>query len=707
MNFNQSIALKNMFDLVLKDASTGEVKAQKRSYNTILETMFSRLCNFNPYFTNIQLGSGTGTVTTGLLKMFNRQIYKTVSIVETGGSAETGEFYVTKKITLDNTEGNGITFSEVGIGYGAGNSKNNSLCTLSLLDEPIAKTSDDILEVYATVFFKFINFNSNFKFINLNIPESNQLFQYFISNTKPTAVIEFGSSPAVLTNDNASNSVRGYLGEKSTTWVADVVNKSVSTAPVSLDYSDINKNIWTMALVNICRFILPCPGIGYDGYTFHDVFLEDNAGEFVIPTPEVNHLIDVKKNAITVNPNDYDIVQYLDSVGVRYDTNRDELQVKGCRAVDFHQSGNYVVCGGNRFITGNGGFVYAYSIDNTNKTLSNKIFEKFFDSDTEMRDINAVRFNGTGEYLLVGGAGVSGNNNKLLYMYKFNAINGAFQNEPLETPSIPGYYYDIKRLEFSKNDNYVVVLTNTLHIYKFNNITGMFGERLETSFPTNINDFCISSDFKYLAVALSGSNGFKVYQFDDVTETYSEITAPVGFDMPTYVSGIGFVEGGIVVVRSNSGPEYVQVYEFNDGIIGEKWTVTADMPPKSVDRVAVSYDKRMIVLSSSNTWHFYLILNGDLQKLPTTVNYPVLGGLSCEGRFDSTDSKMAVGFGLSASNLYNLQIFDLTKNRTKIIYDDYSSGDDISASYSVQHIPKSNQNRVLDISFTISFADET
>lgn len=157
--FNASI--HNRFDIEVIDACTGEIKQKAYAENIILNQLWTRMFNAmaaNRIWNN-QIHWGTGTATpvatdTGLTT-FGGYITPVVDGVPKYDPV-TGIYAVKKKAVMTETVGVGSTISEVGIGYGTTAATG---CTKALLKDmngntiSILKTSTDIINIYATVYF--------------------------------------------------------------------------------------------------------------------------------------------------------------------------------------------------------------------------------------------------------------------------------------------------------------------------------------------------------------------------------------------------------------------------------------------------------------------------------------------------------------------------------------------------------------------------
>ena len=111
MNIKGNSVLHNRFDIVCRNAKTGEVVQRGQAENIVLDRMYTRLCNFNTYFVYILFGTGTGTPSASDTALFNKLGHKTAVDEEIVRSYPTSKWV--RKIRLESSEYNGSTITEV------------------------------------------------------------------------------------------------------------------------------------------------------------------------------------------------------------------------------------------------------------------------------------------------------------------------------------------------------------------------------------------------------------------------------------------------------------------------------------------------------------------------------------------------------------------------------------------------------------------
>lgn len=156
MNLTQHIKLHNRFDVEVSDAKTGAIRQKAYAENIVLNALWNRIM-VDAYFTNIQFGSGTGTMDATRTSLFTFIGTKQSSGTKYAFSRDEGWMSVRRSIQLLEYEYIGQTLREVGIAYG---SSSSNLVTHALLKDmngnqvSITKTNVDVITIYATVYVR-------------------------------------------------------------------------------------------------------------------------------------------------------------------------------------------------------------------------------------------------------------------------------------------------------------------------------------------------------------------------------------------------------------------------------------------------------------------------------------------------------------------------------------------------------------------------
>src|SRR5690554_970226 len=113
MKLEQKVGIRNRFLIVVEDIVTKE-KREYTAHNIVLDSMFTRLVNFQSFFNYIHFGTGTGSFD---------DTTRTSLYTHLGTKSATTEFEIRdlptsqlrKKIVLNPEEYVGATITEIGI----------------------------------------------------------------------------------------------------------------------------------------------------------------------------------------------------------------------------------------------------------------------------------------------------------------------------------------------------------------------------------------------------------------------------------------------------------------------------------------------------------------------------------------------------------------------------------------------------------------
>lgn len=230
MNIKSNAVLHNRFDIVCRNAKTGEVIQKAQAENIVLDRMYTRLCNFSTYFVYILFGTGTGTPSASDTALFNKLGHKTAIDEEIVRSYPTSKWV--RKIRLESTEYNGSTITEVGISEHTTNINTHAMITDAEGNSlSITKNSLMVVDIYATVFIEIPNVDSGLFYIN------NGWRDYLTGGSAPNNVIKVATTQNI---DEASDTLYGY--SQTATRTVDVANKRV-TISTRLEAGTFNKDI--------------------------------------------------------------------------------------------------------------------------------------------------------------------------------------------------------------------------------------------------------------------------------------------------------------------------------------------------------------------------------------------------------------------------------------------------------------------------------
>lgn len=224
-------SIHNRFDIeVIRD---GKVIQKAMAENMVLDRAFTRLCNFQSYFTRINFGTGNGTIakfwTTfleplGSKEAVDEEIIKAFPVTKW-----------TRKIVLNPEEYVGEIIREVGISDSASVINTHAFIT-DVEGNPLSveKTGLDIVVIYASVFIQF-NETDTLKFYKA---EDNELLRYLTGGIAPTNKIYLDAS------DHISSYPQLEIGDKTATATADVENKKrILTTRFGVDEGNVGNKV--------------------------------------------------------------------------------------------------------------------------------------------------------------------------------------------------------------------------------------------------------------------------------------------------------------------------------------------------------------------------------------------------------------------------------------------------------------------------------
>ncbi|HZK44363.1 MAG TPA: hypothetical protein VFC73_08810 [Syntrophomonadaceae bacterium] len=264
LNTELKTNIHNKFKIEVRNVVTKEIKQEGFAENIVLDRMYTRLMNFNPFFTYIHVGGGTGTLSPDRTTLFNPVTHKTA--VDDEKIKDYPISSVTKKIEFGTTEQNGKTFTEVGI-----SESTNAINTHALIKDAegnplsITKTDIDVVTIYATIYFELIeNPNSDGKFNR--VATGNKLIDYVIDGATFTPSLWLGDEGGSSLCKNHINYRRSSL---SLSRSSDSANRK-NTYSTRIDVNEGNYDIGEICLDNVYRIDLE-NAQSWAGHTLQDV----------------------------------------------------------------------------------------------------------------------------------------------------------------------------------------------------------------------------------------------------------------------------------------------------------------------------------------------------------------------------------------------------------------------------------------------------
>lgn len=156
-NYDLNVKMHNRFDIEVVDSLTGKVKETAQAENVICAALWTKMFTPTTFFYYIHYGTGSGTPATTDTSLFTflGSIYIDGTNDQYKYDSVNGVLSLTRKVQILESVAVGSTITEIGIAYG---SSANNLCTHAMIKDmngnqiSIAKTSTDIINVYATIF---------------------------------------------------------------------------------------------------------------------------------------------------------------------------------------------------------------------------------------------------------------------------------------------------------------------------------------------------------------------------------------------------------------------------------------------------------------------------------------------------------------------------------------------------------------------------
>ena len=231
MKLEAKANIHNKFTIEVIDIVTKE-KQTYEAYNIVLDTMFSRLVNFQTFFVNIHFGTGTGTFAATRTALFTYLDTKAATTEYQTRALPTSVWR--RKITLNPEEYVGQTITELGVAYGA--SAANIVTHAAPKDaegNPISigpKTDTQLINIYADIFFELGAFDSMYggKWRWVQPLANNGLLSYLMGATYPTQQFRVTRAPE-FSNGTAPGSHGQSANILVAGWIKDAVNKKVTT----------------------------------------------------------------------------------------------------------------------------------------------------------------------------------------------------------------------------------------------------------------------------------------------------------------------------------------------------------------------------------------------------------------------------------------------------------------------------------------------
>lgn len=283
MDITGKVNIHNKFDIVVRDAKTGEQKECYEAYNIVKNYCYDRILNDpTSLWKYIAYGSGTGTPSPTNSTLFNflGSVPATRDSLTYGMPTTVAVF--TGRIASNQAVGQLIT--EIGL---AASSSSSSILTHALIKDsagnPIAiqKTDQDIIDIYATVYFNLedlsATYGDNVQWVD---PQDNAIIQRLLGNSP--------SHVSYLYGEIADHEDIFYLGRNlgyTYSTSVNVPNRNILLPTTRFNESTANDAIKGMKVLGAVDIKFPVQNI-WNGFQFDNIEVATGDGsktEFSLP----------------------------------------------------------------------------------------------------------------------------------------------------------------------------------------------------------------------------------------------------------------------------------------------------------------------------------------------------------------------------------------------------------------------------------------
>lgn len=235
-------SIHNRFDIEVIDAVTGKIKQRAQAENVICNQLWTKLFTPTTYFNYIHYGTGSGTPAAADTSLFTFLGYGTPSTANDVYTCKQDDGYISlrRKIQINESTASGSTLTEVGVAYGTSSS---NLVTHAMLKDmngnqiSIAKSSTDIINIYATVFVHWDTGGyDGGKILMLDQYTYNMPFLKYLLGVSSTVSYNAFASDAVLP-PQPYKETNGFV-QKSCSAAYSAANKTITLTMSRLGASD-------------------------------------------------------------------------------------------------------------------------------------------------------------------------------------------------------------------------------------------------------------------------------------------------------------------------------------------------------------------------------------------------------------------------------------------------------------------------------------
>ena len=726
MNLESKGFIHNEFDIEVTDSRTGRVKQTAKAYNIVLDYMFIKLLSKEIYFNYIAFGDGIGAQDKTRTSLFNCIGIKSAVKVETIRKDFSLASYTKRKIAILPSEFIGKVFTEVGIG--STSSSTSGLVTHAIIKDSegnpisITKLGTDLITIYATVYARVSGYGTNVGMVNS--PNKNALLELLLSEssfTTPKLYVGTDSSSINEQNDSHVNLPIGVYRTPGLT--ADVANKTFVSNVARFETTESNGRIYEVGIEGVARILLKdsalWPGKEYlkiglgqgDGISKHFSLTQGS---------ELKSSIKVYNNGTLVSPSEYKIMSspyaidgWIPSLYKPYIHN----------PVDrFFTEDGRVLITFDRYVSSIGPSIVPTIIEKTKLLCPANRFIKSISDDTGYLVGNDIRYN-KDKTLISINAYVYGKPGRLI-VWNMNTDYSSNDWGPTTKLALPTSLNEglvVNACPWSKDDKFVVIPLGTnapyMKVYNFDSINKAFGAEVigQIPFSSGVSSINFSKDGSRIIITKTVSPYIEIRPFDSVTGLIGANIAQL-IDVPVTSPKIILSKTETLIgfeFRGIYGPMICSV-DLISGSIGKCFTI--DGGARDIVSFDFSFDEEYLIAGEKgNRGYIYLIdkednalmyskeVNLSPSQLAVVENPPLT-----YVAHHPTEHSFIVDYEFSYSipNLaLNLGIVEGMR-RTVKFKTPPKTGEILTVDYSIDYIPKS-ENYVLDVSYTISFAEDT
>ena len=453
MQIGTKVSFHNRFDIEVYDSSTGRLKQKGSAENIVLDRMYTRLCKFSSYFTQIVFGSGTDDLSPSRTTLFNREGSKSATTEEIIKGFPVSKW--TRSITLAPEEFVGVELTEVGISEHDTNINTHALIKDAEGNQlSIMKTATDIVIIYATVFIELQDNGENIYWCNL--PNNNGMLNYLLGESAPGRRIILGRK--WTKGDTISDNI---IQSKTGSYTPDTGNKKVKLNTLRFGIDEGNEPIAEIEIFDSFKTTLPNTAVFQD-YILKDINIgvgDGNTREFALPHIRAENIVVKVDNVVN---NDIAMQNY----------NNVNFKVQNLTGVGSNGRGVTISSDGNIILTASGISPY-FTVHRLNADTGE--YEK-------VQNLTGVGSNGRGVTISSDGNTIvtaSYDSSPYFTVHRLNADTGEYE----KVQDLTGVGKDGRGVTFSPGGNMIVAASYKSPCFTVHNFEKTFKTIIFTTPP--------------------------------------------------------------------------------------------------------------------------------------------------------------------------------------------------------------------------------